>query len=153
MVVGQPIFNDCGDLLLAKDSRLSDRRISALTAMGYTSLVIDDPETEGVFLPEVVSSAVKAQAAKKSSDAFTKFEAITEQFADRDLESIEAALESDEFRDQASEVDPFSELMSGVQAMIDQILNAETLDGIAADGVFDPQVHPRCPRFRVTHQR
>ena len=137
MVVGQPIFNDRGDLLLANDAKLSERRITALTSMGYTSVVIDDPETEGIFLPEVVSSAVKAQAAKTISDTFTKFESIAEQFADADLESVEAALESDEFRDQAAEVDPFSALMSGVQAMIDEILNAETLDGMNALMIHD----------------
>lgn len=137
MVVGQPIFNDRGDLLLAKDTTLSDRRIAALTTMGYTSLVIDDPETEGVFIPEVISSAVKAHAAKTISEAFARMESISQDFVDGDVDSIEEALQSDDFRAQASEVDPFTSLIADVEAMIEQILNSETLDGMNALMIHD----------------
>ena len=137
MVVGQPIFNDRGDLLLAKDTTLSDRRIAALTTMGYTSLVIDDPETEGVFIPEVISPAVKAHAAKTISEAFARMESISQDFVDGDVDSIEEALQSDDFRAQASEVDPFTSLIADVEAMIEQILNSETLDGMNALMIHD----------------
>ena len=137
MIVGQDIYNDRADLLLSKSSRLSERRIKSLANMGYSTLVIDDPEAQGVHLPEVVSLAIKAQAARKLGETFDAFAEISADFAGEEVDVIEDALQSDAFRKQAADVDPFASLMIEVQRLVEDILNAETMDGMSSLMVHD----------------
>ncbi len=137
MIVGQDIYNDQANLLLSKGSRLSERRIKSLAGMGYFTVIIDDPEAQGVHLPEVVSLAVKAQAARKLRQTFDTFTDISADFADRDMDAIEEALQSDAFRKQAAEIDPFAGLMMEVHGLVEDIVNAETLDGMSSLMVHD----------------
>src|SRR3990172_461748 len=137
MSVAGDILNDRGDLMLAKGSQLSPRRIQSLQDKGFSSVVIDDPETDGIEIREVVSSAVRARATQKLASTFDFFSNIAGDLKTADLPTVTKALGSAEFRAKAARFDPLAVMMAEVQAMVQDILNAETLDGLNAIMIHD----------------
>ena len=135
--MAQDLTSDHGDLLLAKGSTLSERRLRSLLDKGYTSVTIEDPDTDGIEIPNVVSDSVKAATRAKLAGTFDMFASIASGFSGGDAASIQEGLDSKEFREAAEEIDPVELLKAEVEAMLDEILTAETLDGLNAIMIHD----------------
>jgi len=136
-VLAKDLTSDRGDLLLSKGSALSARRLESLLEKGYTSVTIDDPDTEGIDIPDVVSDSVKAATRAKLSSTFDMFADISASFAGEDPATIDKALDSGEFQRAAEAIDPVERLRGEVEAMLDEILTADTLDGLNAIMIHD----------------
>ena len=130
-MLAKDLTSDRGDLLLSKGSALSARRLESLLEKGYTSVTIDDPDTEGIDIPDVVSDSVKAATRAKLSSTFDMFADISASFAGEDPATI------DEFQRAAEAIDPVERLRGEVEAMLDEILTADTLDGLNAIMIHD----------------
>ena len=136
-IMAKDLMSDRGDLLLAKGAKLSERRLDALLDKGYTSVTIDDPDTDGIEIPDVVSESVKAATKAKLAGTFDMFADISGGFLGAPPEKIQSELESDEFLKKAAQIDPLERLREEVEAMMDEIMTAETLDGLNAIMIHD----------------
>ena len=96
--MAKDLMSDRGDLLLAKGAKLSERRLESLLKKGYSSVTIDDADTEGIEIPDVVSESVKAATRAKLAGTFDMFAEISGGFLGAPPEKIQGELESDEFR-------------------------------------------------------
>ena len=130
--MAKDLMSDRGDLLLAKGAKLSERRMEALLDKGYTSVTIDDADTEGIEIPDVVSESVKAATKAKLAGTFDMFADISGGFLGAPPEEIQSQLESEDFLKKTAQIDPLERLREEVEAMMDEILTAETLDGLNA---------------------
>ena len=136
-IMAKDLMSDRGDLLLAKGAKLSERRLESLLAKGYTSVTIEDPDTDGIEIPDVVSESVKAATRAKLAGTFDMFAEISGGFLGAKPDEIQAGLESADCRKQASQIDPAERLREEVEAMLDEILTADTLDGLNAIMIHD----------------
>ena len=130
-------MSDRGELLLAKGAKLSERRLESLLDKGYSSVTIEDPDTDGIEIPDVVSESVKAATRAKLAGTFDMFAEISGGFLGADPNTIQTELESSEFQGRAALIDPLERLREEVEAMMDEILMAETLDGLNAIMIHD----------------
>ena len=134
VVLGQPIFGDRGELLLAKGVPITAGQIETLVGLGCTSVVVDDEESEGIYLPELVSAIVRFKTATKLSNTISRFRQLTVGVVQDDpllaAAALEKALKSGQFRRQIRDVDPFANLLLEVQELVQEIMYAETLDGL-----------------------
>lgn len=135
--MAQDLSSDRGELLLAKGAMLSERRLESLLDKGYSSITIEDPDTDGIEIPNVVSESVKAATRAKLAGTFDMFAEISGGFLGAAPETIQTELESSEFQKQAEAIDPLERLREEVEAMMDEILSAETLDGLNAIMIHD----------------
>ena len=134
IVLGQPIFGDRGELLLAKGVPITAGQIEILVTLGCTSVVVDDEESSGIYLPELVSAIVRFKTATKLSTTITRFRQLTTGIVQEDpslaAAALEDALKTGQFRRQIRDVDPFANLLMEVQELVEEIMHAESLDGL-----------------------
>ncbi|HJO07766.1 MAG TPA: hypothetical protein QGG37_10580 [Chloroflexota bacterium] len=134
---GKDLTSDRGNLLLAKGSALSARQLESLLEKGYSSVTIDDPDTEGIEIPDVVSDSVKAATRAKLSSTFDMFTDVSTTFVGEDPKTIDKALDSGEVQRTAEAIDPVERHRGEVEAMLDEILTADTLYGLNAIMIHD----------------
>ena len=132
IILGQPIFGDRGELLLAKGVPITAGQIETLVGLGCTSVVVDDEESDGIYLPELVSAIVRFKTATKLSNTISRFRQLTVGVVQDDpllaAAALENALKSGQFRRQIRDVDPFANLLMEVQELVEEIMYAESLD-------------------------
>ncbi len=132
MAVGQAILAEDGEVLVHADVELTPRFIASLQTRGYTSLVIDDEVTQGIDVPETISSEVRANTARKLRETFSSFAMASEDLKGRSTRQIAKGLESTTFASQARRIDPYEAMLSRVQAMMDDLMTVEVVDGLNA---------------------
>jgi HD-GYP domain-containing protein (c-di-GMP phosphodiesterase class II) len=134
MILGQELFGERGELLLAKGVPITGGQIETLTSLGCTSVVVDDEESRGIHLPQLVSNIVRFKTATRLTKTMTDLRGITAGMLDEDPVLATAALDSafttGQFRRQIREVDPFANLIMEVQELVEEVMHAERLDGL-----------------------
>jgi len=134
MILGQPLFGERGELLLAKGVFVTGNQIDTLTALGCTSVVVDDEESRGIHLPQLVSNIVRFKTATRLATTMTDLRELTSGMLDDDpalaTAALDAAFSTGQFRRQIREVDPFANLIMEVRELVEEIMHAERLDGL-----------------------
>jgi hypothetical protein len=109
-------------------------QIETLVGLGCTSVVVDDDESDGIYVPELVSAIVRFKTATKLSNTISRFRQLTVGVVQDDpvlaAAALENALKSGQFRRQIKDVDPFANLLMEVQELVEEIMYAEALDGL-----------------------
>ena len=134
MILGQPLFGERGELLLAKGVPVTEGQIDTLTALGCTSVVVDDEESRGIHLPQLVSTIVRFKTATKLATTMNGLRELTASAIKEDpmlaTAALETAFTTGQFRRRIREVDPFANLLLEVQELVEEIMHVETLDGL-----------------------
>ncbi len=134
MILGQELFGERGELLLDKGVPITGGQIDTLTSLGCTSVVVDDEESRGIHLPQLVSNIVRFKTATRLTKTMTDLRGITAGMLDEDpvlaTAALDTAFTTGQFRRQIREVDPFANLIMEVQELVDEIMHAERLDGL-----------------------
>ncbi|MDP6348844.1 MAG: HD domain-containing protein [Chloroflexota bacterium] len=85
----------------------------------------------------MVSDSVKAATRAKLSSTFDMFADVSAAFVGEDPATIDKALDYGEFQRAAEAIDPVERLRGEVEAMLDETLTADTLDGLNAIMIHD----------------
>ena len=150
MRVGQAILTEEGEMLLNVGVELISRYIASLRARGYSSLVIDDEATQGIKVPETISTEVRAATTQKLKETFAAFGQAADDLKGKGPREIAKGLESQTYRDQAKRIDPYQAMIDKAQAMIDDLLTVSVLDGLNAVKIHDDYTFEHSVNVTVT---
>ncbi len=150
MVVGQAVIASDGEMLLNADMELIPSYITSLHERGYTSLVIDDQATRGIVVPAAISSEVRATATRRLRGTLSAFDRASEDLKGKSTREIQAGLRSRAFATEAKEIDPYALMIDSIQAMIDDLLTADALDGLNAVKIHDDYTFEHSINVAVT---
>jgi HD-GYP domain-containing protein (c-di-GMP phosphodiesterase class II) len=74
LILGEDLYNDIGELLLAQGSVLTSKNIQSITRLKYTGIYIDDEISKGITVESIVSERVRAKTLKQIKDIFIDYE-------------------------------------------------------------------------------
>mgnify|MGYP000973819811 CR=1 FL=1 len=74
MKLGDPLYNDRGDLMLSKGQILTDEYISAIHRLQYNGIYIDDDLSKDLEIINVINDKVRSQTIKTIKNTFIQFE-------------------------------------------------------------------------------
>ncbi len=125
MILARAIYNDRGDILLARGVKLSSNYIRALRSLGYYAVFVRDGADDDLDPPEVISEQVRVATYKHVRDLFAVVQNVTMQ---HDREGKQAALAH--LGDKAAP--QIAQLYRDVEQIIDEVMTADTLSGVAS---------------------
>ena len=124
-VLGRTIYNDRGDILLSQGVELTERYIGALKKLGYYAIYVMDGVTDDIEPPEDLSEQVRMATYKHVRELFDVVQSASEIQSKGRKGGLVARL-----KEAAS--NQISQLYRDVEQIVDQILTAETLSGVAS---------------------
>ena len=72
MRLGKTLFANDGRVLLHRGTELSEAYVDHLKGLGYTALYVEDPQTEGIEVPELVTEKTRLTAVAAVKTAFSE---------------------------------------------------------------------------------
>ncbi len=125
MVLARAIYNDRGDVLLARGVKLSPHYINALRSLGFFAVFVRDGIGDDLEPPEVISEQVRVATYKHVRDLFAVVQNVTTQFAREAKQSALANL--------ADKAAPqMAQLYRDVEQIVDEVMTADTMSGVAS---------------------
>ncbi len=121
MILARPVYNDRGDILLARGVKLTRQYISAFRSLGFYAVYIQDGLGDDLEPPEVISEQVRVATYKHVRDLF----AVVSNVNPRDGKNDSAAL-----GDKAAP--QIAHLYRDVERIVDEVMTADTLSGVAS---------------------
>src|SRR5205809_541970 len=71
--LAKPILNDRGGILLTAGTELTDRYVRHLIERGTGAVTVEDPDTDDIEIPDVISDSLRSTA---TSTVYKVFEAM-----------------------------------------------------------------------------
>lgn len=130
LILARPLSNPRGDVLLHAGVELTGRYIEALASRGVSAVFVRDPDEDAIEQEDIVSERVRAAAL---SNIHRIFEFAATAMADLQGASPERfmrGLNDPRRRPSAAEAVQFQVLYRTVEALLDEVLNADTLTGL-----------------------
>lgn len=124
MRLARTIHNDRGDILLARGVELTRQYIGALRKLGYYAVYILDGLADDVEPPEEISEQVRIATYKHVRQLYTVVQSCAAQFSGESL-----SFAAERLSDEAAPL--MAHLYRDVERIVDEILTAETLSGVA----------------------
>ena len=124
-ILGRTLYNDRGDILLSRGVELSERYIAALKKLGYYAVYIMDGLTDDIEPPEDLSEQVRMATYKHVRELFD----VVQSAADIQSKGGKTGLIA---RMKEAAANQVSQLYRDVEQIVDEILTAETLSGVAS---------------------
>lgn len=125
MVLGRPVYNDRGDVLLARGVALTPGYIKSLRDHGFLAVHVLDGVADDLEPPDILSESVRVATYKHVRSLFAVASSAA---AIRGVPDRRARLERF-----ASDAMPLvDELYRDVQRIIDEVMNAELLCGVVS---------------------
>lgn len=142
MIVGRPIIDDDGRVLLNGGKELSATYISALETKGFKSVYVAD-QGAGVIIEgdEDLNVATRAKAIHALRRAYELIEDKIPDLRQRSYDDIAAALASEEIRGLLGQGGPFDEIEGAASSIIDEVLTRATLAGLTSIKSLDSQLY------------
>ncbi len=124
LVLGKSIFNDRGDILLARGVSLTPRYIDSLRAQGLYAAYVLDGFADDLEPPDLLSDKVRTATYKHVRDLFdVAYAAVSRSFQGFDSEGM---------NDFVSAMRPrLAQLYSDVERIIDEVSSIATISGVA----------------------
>lgn len=141
-VIGRPLTDENGRILLNSGVKLTEEYIRALRSKGYTQLFVQDEESGCDAEPEEdISPVLRSRAVTALKESFA---AIQQELASLKLSStadVSAALDSDAVRSLMSSRGPLARMNDLVAKILDEVLTRSTLAGLTSLKCADSQLY------------
>ena len=129
-ILARSVLNINGEVLLKSGSELSPAHIEGLRRKGYTSVPIDDPQTRGVEVPDIVPQSVRLQALKKVSETFDALGTVTKAVQGATPETVWQQMQQRSIVAGARKKNVEDTLMPLVSSLMERVMSAQVLDGL-----------------------
>jgi putative nucleotidyltransferase with HDIG domain len=142
LVLGRPLLDDRGHVLLNRGVRLSDSYIQALHSKGFEMVYIRDPETEVDVEPEEdLSVATRAKAMQDLRETFDSIEKEVDKLKNKSLEDLKDICSSDSVKTLIGSSGRMERIMQSVGAIINEVLDRANLAGLASIRTANAQLY------------
>jgi putative nucleotidyltransferase with HDIG domain len=136
-VLAKPILNDRGGMLLTAGTELTDRYVRHLLERGTTSVTIEDPDTDGIEVADVISDALRATAVHTVYKVFEAVDSAASHLKGLEPAQIQAHLRSPAFQQRASRLVPLDAVLEVVDEIMSEVMDVDLLTGMAAIKSYD----------------
>lgn len=135
--LAKPILNDRGGILLTAGTELTDRYVRHLIERGTHAVAIDDPDTDDIEIPDVLSDSLRSTATHTVYKVFEAVDSATQHLKGKSPAEIAAQLRSKDFQKTAQKLVPIDAVISVVDDILNEVMDAELLTGMAAIKSYD----------------
>jgi putative nucleotidyltransferase with HDIG domain len=136
-VLARPILNERGGVLLTAGTRLTERYVRHLLDRGTRRVTIDDPETEDIEIPDLISDALRATATSTVYRVYEAIETAVVGLKGRRADEIRAAIRSGDFKSRAGHLVPTEAVIAVVDEIMSEVMDVSLLTGMAAIKSYD----------------
>ena len=142
MIIGRPVIDNDGRILLNGGKELTAAYISALKIKGFESVYVAD-KGAGVIIEgdEDLNVATRAKAIQALRRAYELIEDRVPGLRDRSFNDISATMASDEIRGLMAQGGSFDEIEGAAGTIIDEVLSRTTLAGLTSIKSIDSQLY------------
>ncbi|MBM4436572.1 MAG: HD domain-containing protein [Actinobacteria bacterium] len=112
--------------------------------------MVDDEVPKGIKIPEMISAEVRAATRQRLNETFAGFREAAADLEGRPTRDFAKGVQSETFRSQAAAIDPDQAMLDKVQAMLDDLLTVDVLDGLNAIKLHDDHTFEHSINVTVT---
>ena len=125
LALARAIYNDRGDVLLARGVMLPSRYISALEALGFYAVYVSDGIGDDLDPPEVLSEQLRVATYKHVRELFDVVQNVTSLHGKAGRQDALTQLST-------STGPQVAQLYRDVEKIVDEVMTADTLSGVAS---------------------
>jgi putative nucleotidyltransferase with HDIG domain len=136
-VLAKPILSERGGVLLTAGTSLTDRYLRHLLERGTQRVTIEDPDTDDIEIPDLISDSLRATATHTVYKVYEAIETAVAGLKGLNPDEIQAAIRSGDFRSRAGHLVPTEAVISVVDEIMNEVMDADLLTGLAAIKSYD----------------
>lgn len=136
-MLAKPILNDRGGVLLTAGTELTDRYVRHLIERGTGHVAIEDPDTDDIEIPDLISDSLRSTATHTVYRVFEAMDSAASHLKGKTPAEIAATIRSKDFQKTAQRLVPVDALLSVVDEILNEVMDAELLTGMAAIKSYD----------------
>jgi putative nucleotidyltransferase with HDIG domain len=136
-VLAKPILNERGGVLLTAGTELTDRYVRHLLDRGTQQVTVEDPDTDDIEIPDLISDALRATATHTVYKVYEAMDSAAAQLKGLTPREIQGAIRSRDFKSQAGHLVPTDALISVVDEIMSEVMDVDLLTGMAAIKSYD----------------
>lgn len=135
--LGQTIYNQRGDALLAAGTVLTTEYVRLLHKRGYATVLVEDEDSAGIVAEELISEETRARASGVTASSLVAAEHLARQFSDRTCESTDdehlvEELRAGEHRREIEKSVPGLEIVTVAEDLVDELLDGPASIGLTS---------------------
>jgi putative nucleotidyltransferase with HDIG domain len=136
-VLAKPILNERGGVLLTAGTELTDRYVRHLLDRGTHQVTVEDPDTDDIEIPDLISDALRATATHTVYKVYEAMDSAAAQLKGMAPREIQGAIRSRDFKSHAGHLIPTDALISVVDEIMSEVMDVDLLTGMAAIKSYD----------------
>jgi putative nucleotidyltransferase with HDIG domain len=142
LIIGRPVIDDKGQVLLNKGVELSPLYIEALREKGYPHVYIADAD-EGIVVEgdEDLNPVTRSKAIQTLQKAFDAIEKHVPELRDKSYETLSKTFASESFQALMRKGGAFEGIEESVNAIMQEVLTRSTLAGLASIRSVDSEMY------------
>ncbi|MDR4506766.1 MAG: HD domain-containing protein [Candidatus Brocadiaceae bacterium] len=141
MVLGKTIYGDKYEVLLRQGVLLTARHIEALEKRGQVCIYIEDEETEGIGLDDMISEKVRTTSTKNIIDVYNIAKSSLAKERLETYEEIIKRINTEKFKKSFQESYEFKQLKYNIKSFLAEILNRDVLIGLNTIKTYDNYIY------------
>src|SRR5579884_1707021 len=130
--LGQSLYNDRGDVLVAAGVTLDTSLLSAIQSRGYRAVFVEDKQSEGIPIVDPLSPETRNRATKASADTLLAGSQTAIQLGPDFIARNRALPRSDTIRKIVQESVPVEAVYASSSSIVDEVLDAPTQLGLTS---------------------
>jgi HD-GYP domain-containing protein (c-di-GMP phosphodiesterase class II) len=128
--LGQALFNDRGDVLAQVGVALDSQLVTAIKARGYSQVVVDDKQTEGIEIVDPLSPETRTRANKATRNTIETGERVLQALQLDQQTPPERLPRSGDVHNLIANNVPAQDVLDSVRSIVDEVLDAPTVLGL-----------------------
>jgi putative nucleotidyltransferase with HDIG domain len=131
MVLARPVIDERGSVLLRQGIFLTEDFIASLQQRGFSSVYIDDGDTEDIVVKDLLSDEVRGNALATLSQVFDLVGHVSADFAQASGDELLSCLKDFDVTSTLRSDNRFEHLQQATMSILDELMATEELSGIA----------------------
>ena len=142
LMLGRPLLDERGNLLLNRGVRLSEAYIKSLYSKGFEFVYIRDTEAEVDVEPEEdISLATRAKAIQDLRETFESIGKEIDKLRSQSIEDLKEVCSSDGIKSLVGSSGFMDRILSSVGSIINEVLDRANLAGLASIRTSDAKLY------------
>jgi putative nucleotidyltransferase with HDIG domain len=128
--LGQALFNDRGDVLAQAGVVLDEGMLGAIKRRGYTALLVEDRQSDGIEIRDLLSPQTRVVATKVAGTTVEVGQQTAQRLGPDPAVRMATLPRSDEIRRTIAQGVPADAVLQSVSAIVDEVLDGPTVLGL-----------------------
>jgi HD-GYP domain-containing protein (c-di-GMP phosphodiesterase class II) len=128
--LGQALFNDRGDVLAQVGVRLDPALVASIKARGYSQVVVNDRQSEGIHVMDPLSPETRQRATKATRNTVVMGERVSNLLGVDQAAPPDRLPRSGDVHKLISGGVPAEDVLESVRSLVDEVIDAPTTLGL-----------------------